>query len=344
MSVSEAFASQRRSRPVSTDQVRLVARVARMYHDQGLRQTEIAARLHISQTKVSRLLQTAVDLGIVRTVVSLPSGVHTDLEEAIEERYGLEEVVVADVQGVEETSLNAVGAAAARHLESTLGSGDRVGISSWSETLLFAINSMHTVRGMSADVVVQLVGGLGDPRVQLLATSMLGRFAGLLSAEQVFMPTPAVLGSVRARDELFEDRSIDAVVRQWETLTVALVGIGSLDPSPMLRQSGNISHVEERTQLAELGAVGDVCLRYFDADGRAVHSDFDERVMGISATCYLKIPRRIAVAGGLGKLAAVRASLLGGWVNVLITDSNLAAALLDHNPASAEGLLHAQGS
>jgi DNA-binding transcriptional regulator LsrR (DeoR family) len=51
-------------------------------------------------------------------------------------------------------------------------------------------------------------------------------------------------------------------------------------------------------------------------------------MLGISATTLKKVPRRIGVAGGIRKLDAIRAALLGGWINVLITDSQIAAALL----------------
>ena len=52
---------------------RMIATVAWLYHTRGLRQGAIAERLHISQSRVSRLLDQAVELGIVRTVVVLPN-------------------------------------------------------------------------------------------------------------------------------------------------------------------------------------------------------------------------------------------------------------------------------
>src|SRR5829696_105745 len=61
-------------------QLRLITKVARMYHERGIRQTDIAEALHISQARVSRLLKRATELGIVRTIV-VADGIHTDLEE-----------------------------------------------------------------------------------------------------------------------------------------------------------------------------------------------------------------------------------------------------------------------
>jgi DNA-binding transcriptional regulator LsrR (DeoR family) len=41
-----------------------------------------------------------------------------------------------------------------------------------------------------------------------------------------------------------------------------------------------------------------------------------------------RIPRRIGIAGGERKHAAIHAALSGGWVNVLLTDTGTAESLL----------------
>ena len=46
-------------------ELRMLTRVARMYHEEGLPQREIASRLSLSQSRVSRMLRRASD-GIVR--------------------------------------------------------------------------------------------------------------------------------------------------------------------------------------------------------------------------------------------------------------------------------------
>ena len=56
-------------------QVRLLTKVARMYHERGIRQADIATALNISQAKVSRLLKRAEAPGIVRTTVTVAPGV-----------------------------------------------------------------------------------------------------------------------------------------------------------------------------------------------------------------------------------------------------------------------------
>src|SRR4051794_41875408 len=73
------------------EQLRLMVKVARLYHEHDVRQPEIARRLHISQARVSRLLKQAEREGIVRTTVIVPDGVSTALEERLEARLGLRE-------------------------------------------------------------------------------------------------------------------------------------------------------------------------------------------------------------------------------------------------------------
>ncbi|WP_432989508.1 sugar-binding transcriptional regulator [Dactylosporangium sp. CA-233914] len=315
---------------VAAEHIRLLTKVARMYHERGVRQPRIAELLHISQPRVSRLLKQAVAAGIVRTVVITPRGVHAELEDAVEQRYGLSEVVVADTAGqTDEIAVtHAIAAAAAVYLETTLNRGDRVGISSWSATLLATVDAMHSAPGLAADRVVQILGGVGTSAAQSQATRLTGGLARHTRAEAVYLVAPGHVATAEMRHALVREPSIAAVLDAWQDLTVALVGVGSLEPSTLLRQSGNAIATQEEQRLRELDAIGDVCMRFFDEHGQHIDSELDDRVLGISAETLKKVPRRIGVAGGERKWRAIRAALRGGWLNVLITDQATAAELV----------------
>ena len=310
-------------------QLRLMVRIARMYHELGMRQTDIASELHVSQPRVSRLLKRAVAEGVVRTVVTAPEGTYTVLEEAVEERYGLAECIVVD-SGEGEAEVGAsLASAAATYLETTLTGGDVIGLSSWSATWLAAVEQLAAFRVPVASQVVQLFGGVGHPKVQVKATRLIDLLARDTGAEAVFLPSPAILGSSSAAEQLADDPAVQRVMELLPQVTIALVGIGSLEPSPLLRESGNMTTAQDTDELGAAGAVGDVCLRFFDAEGHVVHSDYDRRLVGADADQIRAIPRRVAAAGGERKHAAIRGALLGGWVNVLITDVHTARSLLE---------------
>jgi len=102
------------------DEIRLVAKVARMYYDQGIRQQEITARLNIHQSRVSRLLKRAREANIVRISVATPPGFFPELEDALESRFQLKEAIVIDSEGEEERVVRDLGAAAAYYVETTI--------------------------------------------------------------------------------------------------------------------------------------------------------------------------------------------------------------------------------
>jgi DNA-binding transcriptional regulator LsrR (DeoR family) len=305
-----------------TDQLRLLAKIARMYHERGLRQPQIAADLHISQSRVSRLLQQACEIGIVRTTVSLPIGVYTDMEEELEAKYGLSTALIVEPGG---DVVRALGATAATYLHETLSSGDIVGISSCSSTLLATVEAMRPKTGLVVKVVTQLVGGNGDPRG---ATRLISRFANLTGAQAALLPSPAVVKNHLVRRALLADPAVAGVLRIWNQLSVALIGVGSIEPSLLPQRNGKALDPGQQAALIPLEAVGDVCLRFFDQDGKLINSSFNDRVLAISPKQLKAVPRRIGVAGGPEKLTAIAGAVKGGWINTLITDLNTARNLL----------------
>ena len=91
---------------------------------------------------------------------------------------------------------------------------------------------------------------------------------------------------------------------------------------------GNAIPPDEREELRELGAVGDVCLRFFDHAGQLVPSPLNARVLGIAPPALMRISRRVGGAGGPAKCSAIRAALLGGWANIVVTDLDTARNLI----------------
>lgn len=116
------------------------------------------------------------------------------------------------------------------------------------------------------------------------------------------------------------DQYVREAMEALGDLTLALVGIGALEPSTLLQSSGNIFSEKELKALGRKGAVGDICLRFFDADGLPVVSALDDRVIGMDLEQLRKPRRAVGLAGGPRKYAAIQGALRGRFVNVLITD------------------------
>src|SRR6185437_10693811 len=223
-----------------TDELRLMSTVARLYYDRGLGQTQIAVQLDLSQATVSRLLKRAQDEGIVRITVGVPLGVFPELEEALQATYGLKRAIVVDTVDDDGQILRDIGAAAAHYLETTLKDGEVVGISSWSATLLAMVDAMHVLSASVHAQVVQILGGVGNPAAEVHANTLTQRLAKLVHDEGIFLPVPGVTGSPEARSVLLDDPYVRSTLDLFDHVTLALVGIGALEPSKLLASSGNV--------------------------------------------------------------------------------------------------------
>ena len=106
----------------------------------------------------------------------------------------------------------------------------------------------------------------------------------------------------------------------FHKITLALVGIGSVEPSALVASSGNSFSPEELEAIRQSGVVGDICLRFYDANGREVKEPLGNRVIGIDLDRLSRIRTTIGIAGGKRKFAAILAALRGKWVNTLVTD------------------------
>jgi DNA-binding transcriptional regulator LsrR (DeoR family) len=89
----------------------------------------------------------------------------------------------------------------------------------------------------------------------------------------------------------------------------------------------SLSETEAAT-LDAAGVVAETCALLLDDDGRRI-AGLDERRMGIDETVLRAIPTRIALSTGPEKVAATRAVLRSGLVSSVITDTDIAAAVLD---------------
>lgn len=315
----------------STDreELRLMTKVAYLYHKQQLKQSEIASRLDLSQASVSRILKRAEEEEIVRITVNIPTGIYSGLEDELCSKYGLKSAIIVHCEDEsDEAIFHHLGSAAAYYVETTLGKNEIVGLSSWSSTLLGMVNSMHRLPKASNAKVVQMLGGMGNPSAKIYAARITEQFADLVQGEAIYLPAPGLARSQEVRDELMTDPFVREAFDLFDQITLAIVGIGSVEPSKLLASSGNVFSADELTALQDAGAVGDICLRFFDVNGNEINLPLNKRVVSIQLNQLASAKRIVGVAGGQRKMNALRGALAGKRINVLITDHMSATELM----------------
>lgn len=310
------------------NELRLIARVAQMYHLEGRRQSEIAQHLRISQATVSRMLKKAQQEEIVRTTIVAPPGTYTDLEAQLRDRYGLSEAIVVECSEDREGAIMArIGEAAAHFVEATLQSDEIIGVSSWSETILKMVQNIDPAKASKAKYIVQTLGGMGDPAVQTHATQLITRLARLTGAEPRLLAAQGVAQSREAKLVMLSDPYVRETMDLFPKITLAILGIGGIEPSSMLARSGNVFSSNELQEVTDAGGVGEFSLCFFDAEGRTVKTPLSDRVIGVSRDELEQVERVVALAGGRSKANAIKGALCTGVIDLLITDKFTAARL-----------------
>jgi DNA-binding transcriptional regulator LsrR (DeoR family) len=313
------------------DRTELLVAVASLYYELNQNQQQIADRLEISRSSVSRMIKEARDLGIVEIRIHKPLNRDFHLEQALIDRFGLQDAYVLIKAGDlrDEEALYGVGRLAATYLQRVIeGMAPHTCIgTAWGTGAFAAVNALPEDRDRQIDVV-QLLGSVtvSDPLIdgpdlaRLLAAKLGGRHFDLHAPVLVEQPT--------LRSMLVHEPSVREGLQRGRGVALAITGVGTMveEASSFLR-AGHLT-AAELAQLREQGIVGETCGRFFDAWGRYEDFAINERVIGIALDDLRRIPRVIAVARGLPKARSILAALRGRYMTVLATDDITARAVL----------------
>lgn len=304
---------------------RLLAKIANMHYIEDRSQTEIASLLGLSKSKVCRMLSEARSSGVVRIYINGAYSWCPALESALERKYGLREACIVEVASEQAVS-RTLGGAGAQLVKRLISPRDILGIS-WGRTLLSLVSDFHPST-ISGPQVVQVAGCLNMGGEDMQALELLRRLGECFGTQPLALFCPSIVVSPQVKRGLLEDPKISGVFEAAKRCTIMLAGIGEIGETATLFQQGYVDP-EWRSALAESGAVGDLCLNFYNADGEACCPSFQDVTMtAVTLEDLRKIPSVVAVAGGRSKVDAIRGALKSGVLNILVTDKNTAEALL----------------
>jgi DNA-binding transcriptional regulator LsrR (DeoR family) len=304
---------------MSADELFQRAVVARRFHLEGRTRVQIADEFGLSRFKVARMLDEAVESGMVEITIHYPGAIDVDLSTALQRRYGLDHayVVAADVGG--DDRVEAVAKTTADLLRSILRDGDVIGVDC-GRTLT---NVARHLASLPRCDVVQLTGMAGA--IAHNGVDLVRRISEVCGGRAWPLYAPLVVTDARTAVSLAANPQISDAIAHHENVTCAVVSVGAWEPGAS-QVYGALSPAEAES-LHAAGVVAETCALLLDESGHRV-SGLNERRMGIDETLLRAIPTRIALATGPEKSVATRAVLRSGLVSSLVTDSDIAAAVL----------------
>lgn len=302
------------------------ARAAWMYYVAGQTQHEIAEALGVSRQVAQRLVALAIDSGLISVNISHPVGRCMELSARLSERYGLDLCQVVPSQGMDSAGLNrAVAVAGAEVMAQFIRE---------EQPLIIGVGSGRSLKAA--------IDELPDfERPQHSCVSLIGAIAAdgsctrydvpLWMAEKTqgryfILPAPLFADSEQDRTLWCNHRIYRTVNEKASQADVTFIGIGTIEYQCPLHKDGFISE-DEVERLAAANAVAEMLGHFIDSEGRRVASELDQRLTSVNLRQQPEKPV-IALAGGVEKHRAIRAALLGHWINGLVTDEECAQALL----------------
>jgi len=298
------------------------AAIARRYYLDGKSKIEIAEEFDLSRFKVARVLDEARATGLVRIDITVPAQIDAELSDAMRTTFGLRDaIVIAGGPGSDEEIRQQLGRIAADYLTEVVVEGDVLGLAC-SRTL----NAMSlALTGLPKVPVVQLTGVQPGPPDET-SVELVRRVAGVTGGPAYPIYAPLVVSDAATTRGLRRQPQVMDAMRRYSQVTKAVVAIGALEP-PASSSVADLLSETDRETLYRRGIHTEVCARLLDDEGREV-PELADRVIAVTIDQLRHIPEVIAVAGGARKTDAIRAALKSGFVTSLITDADVAVALL----------------
>lgn len=311
---------------LSKPEMEMLVKVARLYHESHLSQSEIAKKINVSRPTVSRMLAQATERGCIKTTVIDPFDSIQNLCVELKGKFNLKDIVIVQSSNTgSRDAKKAVGAVAANYLTRILKPNDIIGIS-WGTTMYEVAKAMEQslVENLT---VVQLNGFLYDNTSNDFVFGVVKGIGDRLNARVNYLYVPALVSSTKIKDAFMDDTNIRDILELTQKSNVALFGLGYPDRSSMMIQYGYVSS-KELDSLYHAQVAGDICCRFFDVNGKIINNEINERTVSIPLDALRRKEYSICVVIGKSRARGIIGALRGGYANVLITDEETAKEML----------------
>jgi DNA-binding transcriptional regulator LsrR (DeoR family) len=309
------------------DRNSLLADVAEMYFLEGKNQAEIARKIGVTRSNVSRMLTEARNAGIIQIQINRPLKEDPSLGQALVECFGLMGARIIDVDQSNEL-LEKLGKVAGDELTHHLKPGWVLG-TSWGTAISASVEQMEVPVTISDLKVVQLLGALGARIKEYDGHAIVRRLEAKLDADGIYLNAPFLVDDAKMAKSLLENRGVEESLSFGKRADIALLGVGSSELQHCSYYLADYVTREEIIAIQKTGAIGDVCGRFYDLHGNIAAEGFQKRLIGIALNDLMRIPVRIGVAGGPAKVNPIIGALRGGFINILVTDTATALQVLE---------------
>lgn len=299
----------------------LMAEVASLYYEKNMTQAEIAQRLFISRTRISRLLQQARDSGIVEVRIHYALERNYALEEIVRQRFGLRQVLLYNGRRSDEGETSArVAALAADYIRSRVRKNMTVGIS-WGKSVSETVNALNVDKPVPVNIT-QIMGFAATEDMARNSNDIAGRLAAKLGGRVYYLNTPLFVADPYVKQQIIQDPVVSKTLALALSADIVITGIGTVDwvsgSNPWL----GYMDADMLREVREQGGIGCIGALFFNQAGEKLDTTWNRQCIGLSIEDLVRMDEVVCVAWGEAKCRAILGAMLGHLVNVVVSDSD----------------------
>ncbi|MBC1795417.1 sugar-binding transcriptional regulator [Listeria booriae] len=314
---------------MSTEENRLLVRIAELYYNEDKTQSQIAKELNIHRSTISRLLKKSRENGIVKIDINHDMAGTYSIEKKFESLFPLQKVIIIPTVSEmgKKTLTQLLAKAANSYLHSVIKDSMIIGFS-WGESMTAVASELQEMETENVVCVPMIGGPSGKLDSDYHVNRVVYEVAKKINAKSILIDSPAIPETVELKNALMNTQFNKELTEIWNNLDIAVFGVGStgLSQKLMWRQFYGENVL---SALSSKNVVGDVISRFFDENGVPAQSDLNNRTIGTTLEQLKMTKIRIGISESVEKAKAILGALRGEYINVLITTDETANSILE---------------
>lgn len=304
----------------------LIFKVAWFYYMENMTQQQISDQLNISRMKIVKYLEKARTQGIVQFKIRSDGEKSIISERALMKKYGLKDayVIPTSDSNISDSNLNeSISKAAAQYIEGNLTQNCYINFG-YGDTVTRTITNLF----FSLEKPISLVALSGGVSIYTSSLTNASNSDVTKPSPKIYLvPSPLIVSSQEMAEAIWEEKAVQEILNMTKLSHMTVIGIGAVDENATIFKDNMINH-NDLVLLRMNGAVGDILSQFYDKDGNKIECDLHSRLISTQIDSLKNMDNVIGVAGGPNKLQSIYSALIGGYLDVLITDENTAESLI----------------
>ena len=303
------------------DKKEMAIRASILYYEKNKSQSYIANELGISRSSVSLLLNYARKNGIVKITIDIDTFNLRMLRKEIEFSTRFPKVKQFYIMKSESYGFTQrqIGKFAAPYITEILNKANVIGIG-LGKSVSEAINNLKAENFIESSnkKIVQIMGGLSNKiEAGTHSNEIVRKLSKIINCEYYYLNCPAIFENRNLRKILLKEKNIKSAINMWNSIDLAIMGIGVADRRSSLFRL----FTDDMVKMVENSrACGQTNISFFDSEGNNVPMLENNKIC-IPIEKMKKITKKVVIGFGEYKAKTILGALKGGFIDILVTDS-----------------------